>query len=119
MREDEAVAKPRHDALPTGLRLFAVAPEEPDLGWDRSTPEQVRQLVAVLPFEHAMLVLAQLEAAHWHVRNDAAGQLVLARSFFGTQAPVVGHLERGWPRRSPASHASCLTTDTSRSCGCS
>ncbi|MCW2985507.1 MAG: hypothetical protein JWR63_3077 [Conexibacter sp.] len=78
---------------PSGLDLFAVGPDEPALNWTVSTPEEVHARAAAQPFEPAMVVLSQIDAALWHVRNDPAGQLQLARTLFGPGSSVTRDLE--------------------------
>jgi hypothetical protein len=79
---------------PTGLDLFGAAPDEEALGWDISTPEEVRAYAAALPFEPAMVVMSRIEAAYSLVRNDRDGQLSLARELFGADAPVTKAVEQ-------------------------
>jgi hypothetical protein len=67
--------------MPLSADQLAAALNEEELGLEPATVEQLVGTVQRLPFEHSFLLLAQLAAALWHVREDAQAQIELVRGF--------------------------------------
>jgi hypothetical protein len=69
------------DALPVSADQLAGALNEAELGLEVSTLEQLVELVRLLPFERSFLLIARVAAALADVRENAAAQLEIARSW--------------------------------------
>jgi hypothetical protein len=74
--------------------LFKAIPEEADLGLTTSTLDELRRLIARLPFDTAMLLFARLAAERWHVGADKSRQLALARELLPQGTPVMAAIRR-------------------------
>lgn len=81
------------DQVPTSADQMGAAITERELGIEPPTdlPELVRK-VQPLPFEMAFLLVAQIAAVVWHIREDGHGQLDLVRRF--DMPNLVDELER-------------------------
>jgi hypothetical protein len=87
------------DGLPGSEDQLWARPNERELGL---TPSDLAYLIGEaeqIPFEPAMLAVARLAAANWHIPLDAEAQVTLAEGFFDG-APVVDLL-RTWVRVEP------------------
>ena len=69
------------DSLPMSADQLAGALNEAELGMQPSTLEQLVSLVATLPFERCFLLAARLQATLAGVREDAAAQVEIVRSW--------------------------------------
>lgn len=95
-----------HDAQTSGLAvvwrrhaepldvLFAGIPVEADLGLSNTNLDELREMVAMLRFDTAIVLFARLAAEAWHVGSDKAGQLALARDVLPAGAPIVASIAR-------------------------
>jgi hypothetical protein len=79
--------------LPHSADQMMARPNERELGLTPSDLDFLAGEAARIPFEPAMLAIARLAAANWHIPLDAARQLALAGSFFDG-APIVERLRR-------------------------
>jgi hypothetical protein len=87
------------DGLPGSEDQLWARPNERELGL---TPSDLAYLVGEarqIPFEPAMLAIARLAAANWHIPLNADAQLALAEGFFDGAAVV--DLVRTWVRAAP------------------
>jgi len=84
------------DQLPNSADQFLARPNERELDLEPSTLEYLAGEGAQIPFEPAMLAIARLAAANWHIPLDRDTQLELANSFFDS-ARIVAQL-RQWVR---------------------
>lgn len=78
---------------PTMLDRMVVFVDEFALGLPASSADEIRSLLAPLPYGPALVWAARRLARLWPVRTDANGQMALARDMFGG-APVVGMFEQ-------------------------
>jgi hypothetical protein len=75
-------------ALPSSADQFLARPNERELGLTPSDLEFLAGEATQIPFEPAMLAIARIAAAVWHVPLDRDAQLELANSFFDGAAIV-------------------------------
>lgn len=78
---------------PSLLEQIGVIADESAVGLRQSSADDVRELVAPIPYAPALVWVARLLRRLWPVRAEPSGQLVLARDLFG-DAPIVGAYER-------------------------
>jgi hypothetical protein len=69
--------------LPSAWDQFGVYPDEPNLGLDRSDPNQLVRMAEMLPFERTVLALAQIAAHAMHLDDSAKEQVEFANEVFG------------------------------------
>jgi hypothetical protein len=82
------------DRRPSLEDQIAVRPSEADLGLgQRTTLDQLIELIRRVPFEPGMLALSRLQAMNWHIALDGKAQLEIARTFFG-EIPLIERFER-------------------------
>jgi hypothetical protein len=84
------------DGLPLSSDQMMARPNERELGLTPSDLEYLASEAAQIPFEPAMLAIARLAAANWHIPVDCDAQLELADGFFDG-AQIVARL-RQWTR---------------------
>ena len=85
------------DQLPSSADQVFARPNERELDLEPSTLEYLAGEAAGIPFEPAMLAIARLAAANWHIPLDREAQLALADDFFDG-ASIVERL-RLWVNR--------------------
>ena len=87
------------DGLPGSEDQLWARPNERELGLTPSDLGFLAGEAAQIPFEPAMLAIARLAAADWHIPLDATAQLALAESFFDGAGVV--DLLRAWVQAEP------------------
>jgi hypothetical protein len=75
--------------------LFRAVPEESDLGLTTTSPQELRAMVAELPFDGAAVFYARLAAEAWHAGYDRDAQLRIAKELFPTSAASSASSSRG------------------------
>lgn len=84
---------------PSAYDQMHVYLSEGELELPETTLASLRRLVVKLPFEGAMLELALLQGRLEPIRDDAAGQWKLARSFFGEEPELLARYARARQQR--------------------
>jgi hypothetical protein len=68
---------------PSALEQMRIVIDEAGVGQPISTIEELREMVAALSFENAMLAISRLACHAWQIRGDTQAQLELVQTVFG------------------------------------